>query len=252
MTGPWPEQCEAAVSLTFDDGMASQREIAAPMLEEHGLRGTFYLIPQGDDREWRVGLADWLPVAAAGHEIGDHSVAHLCSETASWVDRGLEHATAVDFAEDLDEAERRLDAVFGPAGEGRSFAYPCYQHHVGAGLARESTVPLVAARFVAGRGGGMALSTRPNDPRGVDLHHVWSWSVERCSGAELIGLCEWAALEGGWAVLTLHGIGEGHLPVAPVDLRLLLRHLDRHRDRLWTAPVADVAARISTRRSVAV
>jgi hypothetical protein len=45
----WPEGCQAAISLTFDDGLRSQLEIAIPRLEERGLRGTFYLNPRGED-----------------------------------------------------------------------------------------------------------------------------------------------------------------------------------------------------------
>jgi peptidoglycan/xylan/chitin deacetylase (PgdA/CDA1 family) len=75
----WPEGCQGAISLTFDDGMRSQVEIAVPRLEERGFRGTFYLNPRGDD--WQDRLAAWQPVQAAGHEIGNHTIAHPCSLT---------------------------------------------------------------------------------------------------------------------------------------------------------------------------
>ena len=77
-----------------------------------------------------------------------------------------------------------------------------------------------------------------------DLHDLWSWPAERMSGAELVGLAERAAAEGRWAVFTFHGIDEGHLPVAAVDLVELCGFLARHRDRLWTAPVAVVAQHV--------
>ena len=65
------------------------------------------------------------------------------------------------------------------------------------------------------------------------------------SGAELVGLAERAAALGRWSILTFHGIHEGHLPVADVDLRELCGFLARHRARIWTAPVATVAQAIS-------
>src|SRR5438034_1214932 len=46
---PWPDDCHGVVSLTFDDGMTSQLQIGIPMLNDHGLPGTFYLNPRGDD-----------------------------------------------------------------------------------------------------------------------------------------------------------------------------------------------------------
>jgi len=38
---------EKEVCLTFDDGMKSQLELAAPMLNDFGLSDTFYLNPNG-------------------------------------------------------------------------------------------------------------------------------------------------------------------------------------------------------------
>ena len=40
---------------------------------------------------------------------------------------------------------------------------------------------------------------------------------------------------------TVHGVGEGHLPVARPDFQELLAYLDAVRDRIWTAPVIEVA-----------
>jgi hypothetical protein len=65
----------------------------------------------------------------------------------------------------------------------------------------------------------------------------------------LVGLAERAAAEGRWVVFTFHGIDEGHLPVAAVDLAELCGFLARHRDRLWTAPVAVVAHHVITWRT---
>ena len=73
----WQRDCRCAISLTFDDGMHSQLEIAAPRMEDRGFRGTFYLNPRGED--WQDRLAAWQPLQAAGHEIGNHTIAHPCS-----------------------------------------------------------------------------------------------------------------------------------------------------------------------------
>jgi hypothetical protein len=242
--GPWPESREGAVSLTFDDGMASQLATAVPTLERHGLRATFYLNPRGDD--WAERLAVWRAVAAAGHELGNHTCAHPCSRAFPWVVPGgaLEDMTLEDMAADLDRAEERLSVLSGvPAG--RSFAYPCYQDQVGFGSSRRSYVPLVAERFIAGR----ARGERANDPLRCDRHHLWSFPCERAGAAEMIGLCELGAAEGAWTILPLHGIQEGALSVQEADLAALCAHLGRARARLWTAPVAEVAARLAAWRA---
>jgi peptidoglycan/xylan/chitin deacetylase (PgdA/CDA1 family) len=244
--GPWPRECQGAVSLTFDDGMRSQMETAIPLLDEHGILATFYLNPpqDGDAAAWREMLAPWR-AAARGHEIGNHSLTHPCSQNFAFVFGGpvLERMTLEDIERDVLEAERRLRVGI-PEQTVRSFCYPCYQSYVGAGPARQSYVPVIARHFVAARGKGETA----NDPARCDLHDLWSWPAERMSGAELVGLAERAAAEGRWAVFTFHGIDEGHLPVAAVDLAELCGFLARHRDRLWTAPVAVVAQHVITWR----
>jgi peptidoglycan-N-acetylglucosamine deacetylase len=235
----WPDGRLGAVSLTFDDGAASQLRRAVPALNEAGLQGTFYLNPRGED--WEARLAPWIAVADAGHEIGNHTLTHPC--TRGFADRldvpCLERMTLADIESDILEAERRLRAVI-PHHDRRSFCYPCYFSYVGEGAERRSYVPVVAKHFVAGRTKG----ERANHPLTSDLHDLSSWPAERMSGAELVGLAERAPAAGRWTVLTFHGINEGHLSVAAGDLQELIDHLHRHRQRIWTAPVATVAQQI--------
>lgn len=63
-----------AVSLSFDDGSASQLEIAVPILNQFGLPATFYINPRIDNN-----LVPWRKVGLSGHEIGNHTVSHICS-----------------------------------------------------------------------------------------------------------------------------------------------------------------------------
>jgi peptidoglycan/xylan/chitin deacetylase (PgdA/CDA1 family) len=224
--------------------------VAIPVLNEHGLQGTFYLNPprEGDEGFWREALAPWRAAAGHGHEIGNHSLRHPCAGNFQFTATrgGLEEMTLADIEADVLEAERRLRAGI-PEQTVRSFCYPCYQDYVGVGLHRQSYVPVIARHFVAARGRGET----PNHPARCDLHSLWSFPVERMSGAELVGLAERAAGEGRWTILTFHGIGEGHLPVAEVDLREVCSFLARSRDRIWTAPVATVAQAIGAWRGEA-
>ncbi len=244
---PWPGQCRGAVSLTFDDGLASQLERAIPLLNEYGLQATFYLNPpkDGDESAWQDRLAPWRKAARQGHEIGNHSLGHTCSRNFAFMNarRGLEDMTLQDIEADVLAAEHRL-RIGVPEQTVRSFCYPCYQDYVGAGEARQSYVPVIARHFVAARSKGETA----NDPALCDLHSLWSWPVERMSGAELVGLAERASAEGRWSVLTFHGVHEGHLSVAEGDLRELCSFLQRHNEQIWTAPVATVAQRVAAWR----
>ncbi|MGQ9514660.1 MAG: polysaccharide deacetylase family protein [Thermoproteota archaeon] len=234
----WPNDCLGALSLTFDDGMLSQLERAVPLLEKFGFRGTFYLNPSGDD--WLEMLEAWREVYDAGHEIGNHTLSHTCSSNFSLDPKsyGTESMSLEDIERDILEAERCLDLAF-PKQKKRSFCYPCYEAFVGRGISKQSYVPIVAKYFIAGRGRGEIA----NSPANCDLHYLWSWPVERATGAELVGLAE-QVTEGRWGIMTFHGIHQGHLPVSDVDLEELLKFLSRNRKRIWVAPVAEIAQRI--------
>lgn len=100
---------QLVVSLTFDDGYANQAVTAAPILAAHGMQGTFY-VPSGFVGS--SGYMTWAQVsalAAAGNEIGGHTVDHVDLPTVSadqarheiCADRDtlLQHGLAVtDFA----------------------------------------------------------------------------------------------------------------------------------------------------------
>jgi peptidoglycan/xylan/chitin deacetylase (PgdA/CDA1 family) len=64
------------VSFTFDDGDADQMT-AARILRSHGMRGTFYIITGAVGAPGYLTLADLHRLAAAGNEIGGHTVSHL-------------------------------------------------------------------------------------------------------------------------------------------------------------------------------
>jgi peptidoglycan/xylan/chitin deacetylase (PgdA/CDA1 family) len=96
----WPGGMRGAVSLAFDDGMHSQLQLAIPLLGEYDLTATFYLNPprDGDESAWRERLTPWRAAALQGHEIGNHSLTHLCSQNFDFVARGLESMTLVASA----------------------------------------------------------------------------------------------------------------------------------------------------------
>lgn len=62
----------AGVALTFDDGPSSDTELILDILERHGLKATFFML--GRQVESLPQLA--RRVAAAGHEVGNHSYSH--------------------------------------------------------------------------------------------------------------------------------------------------------------------------------
>jgi peptidoglycan/xylan/chitin deacetylase (PgdA/CDA1 family) len=243
----WPEPYRAAVSLTFDDGMHSHLHKAVPLLEQHGLRGTFYVNPRGAEESaglgdsWMEQLVPWQAVQARGHEIGNHTLVHPCSLNIQleWNrPHNLLYWTLDQVQADILAAQRRLDAAF-PNQRENTFAYPCYESTVGRGRRRVSYTPYIAEHFVAGRHKGELLGDHANDPQHCDIHHLSSWAVERQPGALMVGLVEQAAALGRWMVFTFHGIDEGHLLVGAGDFTQLVGYLAGRKD-IWTAPLVEV------------
>jgi peptidoglycan/xylan/chitin deacetylase (PgdA/CDA1 family) len=77
---------DGLVGLTFDDGYADFVEHAMPALARHGARATLYVVAGriGGRNEWdggpRLDLLDAdgvRAVAAAGHEVGSHTLHHV-------------------------------------------------------------------------------------------------------------------------------------------------------------------------------
>jgi peptidoglycan/xylan/chitin deacetylase (PgdA/CDA1 family) len=77
----------AAIDLTFDDGYASDLEIALPALTERGLSATFFPLAGRLGSPGHVGSDGVRDLAQAGMQVGSHGMRHR-----SW--RGLDTASA--------------------------------------------------------------------------------------------------------------------------------------------------------------
>jgi len=207
-------------------------------MEARGLCGTFYLTPRALDGSEKIGI--WRKVSAAGHEIGNHSYSHRCSSNFGG-SGGLEEWSLEQIEQDILKAQNMLSAAF-PEQETWTYAYPCYLTDVGRGVHRQSYVPVVARHFLAGRGRGEYPFG--NHPFGVDLACVWAQNVERMSGQEMIGIVESQVANGRWGVLAFHEIDGFRLSVSGEDFLCLLDYLVRNRDRIWAAPLGQVAQKI--------
>ena len=251
ISSPWINDCKGAVSLTFDDGSQAQLDIAIPILKEYNLFGTFYINPRGDD--WKQRLTPWRNVGLSGHEIGNHTISHICSRNFGWgAGKTLETTTLDEIEADISEAERRIKELI-PEQQIRTFCYPCYQDYVGEGPTRKSYVPIVAKYFPAARGMGEA----PNHPKFIDLHYLSSVTIAGwMPGSELCLFAEESAKQGRWVILVFHGFQKEPRsqrvpgsswhgsPVSADDFRELCQYLDANRDRIWTAPALTIAQRI--------
>lgn len=237
---PWPRGARAAVSLTYDDAVPTQR-LAASALERHGLHGTFFLT--GNAPDLKASRARWRRLLGAGHELASHTMHHPCDCSHEWVPRGY---TSQDYdlarmGEELDETLELLTSLGAPPPY--TFAYPCGETRVG--KKPESYVGLVAERFLAARG----VEARIADPWQDALELVPAHDGAK-GPDELLALVELAIAEGGWLVLLFHGVGGDHLPVDGEAHARLLEHLVRRRDSVWTEAFGSVAAHVRQQRAL--
>ncbi|HEY8667636.1 MAG TPA: polysaccharide deacetylase family protein [Tepidisphaeraceae bacterium] len=143
----WPARKQAAVSLSFDDGRPSVIGRGLPILNRHGIRGTFYVLPSAVEQR----LPGWRQAVADGHEIGNHTLSHPCSCSYDFSARNaLEDFTLERMEHELSGASEALMQRLGVTPS--TFAYPCGQSFIGRGEGVSSYVPLVARRFSIGRG----------------------------------------------------------------------------------------------------
>ena len=198
---PWPEGKKMALSLTFDDARLSQIDTGIPLLDNFGVKATFYVSPGSMLKR----LDGWKEAVQNGHEIGNHSVYHPCSGNFEWSrNKALEDYTLQKMMNELDSASRLIKEVLDlqPA----SFAYPCGQTFIGRGVNVQSYIPLIAIMFESGRGW---LNEAPNDPLFCDLSQLNASELDGKSFDEVLKLIETAKANGYWLILAGHEMNEG-------------------------------------------
>ena len=246
---PWPDGFKAAVSLTFDDGVASQHETVIPMLNKRGMCGTVYLT-MADGSSFYTAKERWRDAVAAGHEMGNHSMTHPCCRNLWVAPNGLntDTMTLEQMEGQIVEAKRRLEDGL-PDQREHSFAYPCGERQIGRGVGKQSYIPVVAKHYIAARAVGDGVSI--NEPTQVDLADIWAPMPVGEPGERLVSITERALDQGRWAVLAFHGIGDRHLANSVEAFAYLLDWLEERKEVVWTDTLINVARHVHRWQSAA-
>lgn len=230
----WPEGKKMAISLTFDDARASQATVGAPLLDEYGVKATFYLVPDAAKKQ----LAAWKKAVAAGHEMGNHSLHHPCSGNFVWSrEKALETYTLDKMRAELSETNRQIRELLGVTPV--SYAYPCGHTFVGRGRGTQSFVPLISEMFVTGRGW---LDEAPVDPSYCDFAQLTGMETDGKDFEQVLPLIEAARKSGQWLVLAGHEMADsGPQTTRLAMLRKLCAYAKDPANGMWIAPVGEVA-----------
>ncbi|MDF3056162.1 MAG: polysaccharide deacetylase [Rariglobus sp.] len=235
------------VSLTYDDALPCHFESVAPLLEEHGLHGTFYVpcgVPFFRDIE------AWREVASQGHELGNHTLFHPCHDQA-WLDEAynLRNYTARRWSDEVLLANNILSLVDGRTV--RSFGNTCHHNTIGSGRTASTVEQLAPEFFIATRG---EESLRPVDLKKINWFNLGTRKADHASFDQLSLEIGRMCLRGGWLILTCHGVGarDHKLHMDEDEHTRLVEWLATRQETIWTAPVRVVAEAIKpSRRALA-
>lgn len=202
------------VSLTFDDGYANQYTNAGPILASHGMQGTFFVSTGFLGSSGYMTWSQVSSLAAAGNEIGGHTLDHpdlttltgaqarqeICADRNALFQHGL---GATDFA--------YPDGAFNPGVE--SIAQEC-----GYNSARTTSW------YGSGCGNPCTDAIPPRDP--------YATTIVAFGGSQTVAAIEnnimAAEAHGGWAQIVIHRVCDGceANATSPGDLSALLDWLE--------------------------
>lgn len=213
----WPENKKLAISLSYDDALASQLDNAIPVLDKHNFKASFYVFPASP--VFRERLDEWRALAANGHELGNHTLYHNCSRKLSgdWVRphvdidaRSVEHMVM-----DITIQNTLLQALDGK--NQRTFTTPCGHTQTKDG----DYLPQVRDLFVAFKGqglaGGFSILALPSE---VNAKQLIAYIEDAPKNTRLVNIL-------------FHGIGGDHLSVDAEEHRKFIDYLAARKNEYW-------------------
>jgi len=240
-TFSWPEGKTIALSLSFDDARLSQVEGGTALLDEYGIKATFFVVPA----QVKERLQGWKEAVANGHEIGNHTLTHPCSGNYPWSrQKALEDYTLKTIRDEMVASNAQIENLLGVRPT--LFAYPCGHTYVGRGENTKSFVPVVTKLFFAGRTYRDNIS---NDPVFCDLSQLTGIDMDEKDFEKILPLIERARQNGHWLILGGHEMGEsGHQTTRLSMLRKLLEYARDPANGVWIAPMGIVAEYVGEKR----
>jgi len=229
----WPNGKRVAVSMTFDDARTSQVDRGLDLFQKYDARATFFVESRNIERR----LAGWKRAVAGGHEIANHSKTHPCTGNYAFsLKNALENYSLEMMAKDLDGANAEIERWLGVKPV--TFAYPCGLKFVGRGREVKSYVPLVAERFLVGRG---YIDEAANDPAFCDLPNALGTPFDDTAFARMKELVEIAAKDGRWVIFVGHEIGDAAFQTTDTGaLEQLIQYAQDPANGVWLDTVANI------------
>lgn len=242
----WQGDKNGAVSITFDDGLSDQVDLAVPLLQERGLKATFFIIGEKLQYEWYSGNIPLL--VENGQEIGSHGYAH----------ESLTDMDPNQVEDDLYQSQTALQDLTGQ--DVATIAYPYGDHDSYVeGLAKEY--------YIAARSTDYPGVLNPPDPNENELYGLFTTgpypyyvgnqtvdpnAVDPNVVAYLQDGVDRAASGQGWFIEMLHGINSGWYAISEATLETHLDYLVANEPNIWVAPMGTVSEYIYERDAASI
>ena len=227
----------------FDDARLSQIDNGIPLLDKYGISGTFYVLPGNLVK--RTG--EWKDAVKKGHEIGNHTLYHACSENFNWSRKhSLEETTLDQMDMELDSSNTVLEKILGVKVV--SFAYPCGQKYVGKGVNTKSYIPLIAKKFETGRGW---RDEDANDPMFCNFAQLNGMEMDGKSFDEIKLLIDDAKAMGKWLILAGHEVNKGGNQTTQLtNLEAMCEYAKDPANGIWIDNVHNIVSYIKKQRGI--
>lgn len=213
----WPQNQMLAVSLSYDDNLASQLDVAIPALDKYKFKASFYLTLSSTLTQTR--LSQWRKASSNGHELGNHTIVHSCRASLSnrqWVtpEHDLDDYTLTRIIEEVDNANRFLYAIDGQSE--RTFTPPCGDMLVD----NKNYLMAIKSKFL-----GFKLWPQITKPGFKKL-----LIADNVSAEDMIQFIDEAKGKEKLVHILFHGIGADHMSITVKEHQKLLDYLHENRD----------------------
>ena len=228
---PWNGH-RAALTLTFDDSSPSEADEAVPVLDQRGVRATFFVT---EKNLWSDAAdATWARALREGHELGNHTVDHCHG-------RDLGHGACLSAKAEIERCNEFIESKLG-ARDVYTFAYPFVDEHGGYKRVAESDFLLARAGA-----GGLVDATKTPDWYAMDARFIEPSRGEKLSDWD--GWIDETVHDEKWLVLVFHSIlpetwSEG---IPQETLGAIVDHA-KAADDLWIDTFVNVGAYLRAER----
>lgn len=221
---PYQGNRQSAISYTFDDGLRDQLELAAPMLESCGFRGTFFiitsLVPETKEeaaakppgKNGGISWPELHDLQSRGHEIANHT----------WAHKNLLKLNDEECREEIGKARTQINEKLGTPP--LTFCFP--------GNAQDDRTRAIALEnHVAVR----------QQQRGFGKPQFTTEEANKWANQVIAGKT--------WGVVMIHGIVVGYDAFSsPEVLRDHLQYVQGMTDKVWVGTFSDVARYLRQRQ----